>query len=883
VTQQISWKRLEEIPVASGLTFYERERDLFLSLESPIWPSDEVNPPGWNTRTDIAYEGTTYRVLERQILSTSDADARRIRSAGEKAYAAHQRAAKEAGERPQKAEDFLIDIEGNPVLRERLLRFPSVPIYGLGPASTLPHRAPAGFHSFRVLDHPERTGSVGRVYLLQHGLNEIPGAELFYRLAGWILAGDPDAACIVRPFPGHLTRYSVNSRFAETPLDRYLEDSAELFRHYLRFMIETRWFLSTIAPRNRYSSLAGAGLVGTREVGETDEESRSDLGTLARSVSAEYASIRDAVASRSVNADRLPLPPTVASIEDSLGALRAVLGWNPTTKPAVPNPVAAEAPTVHAIGYSLGGFVSQSVFMTWPYVVSTCTTICSGGALRDLAPTAFAHPEEWQTLVHSLRYQLDRLMSDGELAARDGDPVLGMDGELYDYLLRIFYEVFEQDYRSSYQSRVSEYLRRIWFIVGGNDPIVRPQSVLDAAPAEGANIFSIADMSHFLSTARLARHPGETEQREFWLPQLGGILPAFAQEGEYSAQRSLANGWRKDDNSAYSNGSKPRKLASAIDESERLLAGVDGSLASPTFERFLDALCAKASETGHLFIFRNDIPTFMLSEEYQVYRAKSLHHSDDKVRAYLEGLERRRAALLGVEGESEGMGRRLTVVLPSDAVDRLGRSFRPGMAQPTSEAPMGGFRLPKGVKKSDLAKSEREGFLDRLASEPGSNDPNVWRFTPGPIAVDGSDGIIDEALRIEAIRETIPFLKEDSFKGQEQLAVTRLPDLWLYVSRDALLPSSQGRIGGEVALISSFARIFTDKAFEKDKRNSSIPVEQPVEWIQKDQIRGLVVSRAKNNPRHRGRTILERREFGRLAVHASVALLRSERWVEGGS
>ena len=76
--------------------------------------------------------------------------------------------------------------------------------------------------------------------------------EFFYKFAADIireseLRGER-AICIIRPFPGHLTRYSTNPRFAESPLEHYLDDSLELFRHYLRYMVETQWLLSALAP-----------------------------------------------------------------------------------------------------------------------------------------------------------------------------------------------------------------------------------------------------------------------------------------------------------------------------------------------------------------------------------------------------------------------------------------------------------------------------------------------------------------------------------------------------------------------------------------------------------------------------------------------------------
>ena len=176
---------------------------------------------------------------------------------------------------------------------------------------------------------------------------------------------------------------------------------------------------------------------------------------------------------------------------------------------------------------SLGGFVAQSVFMAWPFAVSSCTTICAGGSLRELAPTAFAHPEEWQTLLHSLRYELDAAMTDGRLA-RTATLLLALKCSSTVIFERVFYEIFEQEYRGSYQTRVSEYNRRLLFVVGGNDPIVRPRSVLDAAPPEGINLIEIAGLSHFLEHKHAPSE--ERAQREYWLPEIAEVISRFGKE-----------------------------------------------------------------------------------------------------------------------------------------------------------------------------------------------------------------------------------------------------------------------------------------------------------------------------------------------------------------
>ena len=116
--------------------------------------------------------------------------------------------------------------------------------------------------------------------------------------------------------------------------------------------------------------------------------------------------------------------------------------------------------------------------------MSGCATICSGGALNQISPTSFAHPEEWQSLTHSLRYRLDAATLSGLFAERvraGHAKICGMPAQSFDYFRKVFYEVFDKIYCAAYQSRLSEYMQRVVFVVGGNDPIVKTRHVLDAA------------------------------------------------------------------------------------------------------------------------------------------------------------------------------------------------------------------------------------------------------------------------------------------------------------------------------------------------------------------------------------------------------------------
>ena len=161
-----------------------------------------------------------------------------------------------------------------------------------------------------------------------------------------------------------------------------------------------------------------------------------------------------------------------------------------------------------------------------------------GGAIRALSPTAFANPEEWQAVLHTLRPELEQSMLRGRISRQRGR-ITGMRRRTIPYFQRIFDQVFLQEDKASYEARLAEYGTRMLFIGGGNDPIVKPKEILDASPAEGITMLSIANLTHFLDTE--PRSDRESEQREFWLPEAAGLIARAAERaGDLREQERLA-------------------------------------------------------------------------------------------------------------------------------------------------------------------------------------------------------------------------------------------------------------------------------------------------------------------------------------------------------
>lgn len=835
------------------------ERDQSLELDSESWPG-KLQVPGW-----LGEDGP---FLRRLLWPTGHNEKRGP------LLKAHP--ATRAGER----KDGLptrVTFEQQVLLRETMVRFPSAPLAEMsGDPTAQPNWRPSSFHSIRILDHPDRKGAAERVYLFVNGLNETAGWDLFYRLSSWIIRDDPSAVCIARPLPGHLSRYAMSSAaFCELPLDRYMANATHLFRHFVRYMIEAQWLLSVLAPRDRYTTLAGARLVGTR-VGGLGAPSRMNAHQLAEEVKSEWDHL---AAARNAQLDDQELSrqsPSISAIEESIETIRNLVGWAGIEKPKVPEDSVVERPSVHAVGYSLGGFVAQSMFMTWPYAVASCTTVCSGGALSDLSPVAFAHAEEWTTLTHSLRPWLELAMVGGVFQAdAEYGRVLGVRPELFEYFLRIFTDVFQQDFKPGYKTRISEYLRRLLFVVGGNDPIVRPRSVLDAAPNEGTNFISVAGLTHFLhSAAPIDR--SEAAQRDFWLPQIGHLLVEFAEEAEEVHHESLVRAWRKDDNSSYPRDAVSAEQPAVLSQADQLRLGTDGDLDWELFDRFLGSLIRQArTHEGYVFILRNEIPTFMLPPEYQIHRAKALHHSDDRIRRYLDGLAWRQEELLELAG-----GHGVIVLLPESALDRLAFGYRHGHSPATSETCMGEFMLPVDRRPAELPEDVVAEFRSTWLAPGQRSGPHVRVFEPGSVLRDASTVLPYEHAGGLDLPEVLEDLWEHKLLGKRDKAtVTRLPDAWMMVAAGEVLEAvpdpGAPRMGHALnQFVSQFARPLASPTFvRRTGRRKS-----PEQWRKYDQMRAIILARTTNNPRYRGRVLVRERDFSTLAVHSALALLRSKEW-----
>ncbi len=797
-----------------------RERDLQLGLKHPRWPmegcslgeSDEEPPPGaepWQRK-----EGFLYRTIAPK-------------------------------QQP---------------LWEVMLRFPNAPIYGLHERGRrAPQiRARPNSHTLRVIgllpDTPKDLGVSERrirdVYILHNGLNETTDAELHYQLASRLLEQSKrPAVCILRPFPNHLTRYPYNAAFAERPLDSFLLDAGDLFRQFVRFMLETRWLLSILVPRTDYDVMTGGKLVP-----------RGDSTALAQLIADEWKKM-DSASLKDPHRPRMAQPDVDwRTVKTTIDVLRnELLHWKAFEGSAIPNAADDEPPAVHVVGYSLGGFLAQSAFFAWPYAISSCVTLFGGGELRKLAPTAFAEPEEWQSVLHSLRYELDRAMT---RSLRPGNRnIRGVDQETFEYLLRVFYEVFLQYYQGSYKTRMAEFIQRMLFVTGGQDPIVSPDNVLEAAPPEGVNLISIAGMSHF---PMKPKERVQQEQREFWLEQLGQIVPAFSEVADERRLDVLHRSWLNEDKSDLHEEAMKAYEAykDELDEiGEPPTSGVVTTgvpLADRWFGKEIEHLSGfiTGGSKGWVLVSRNEVPPVFQTEDVLRRYAASLHHSEDHAADEFKlALERQEALTDGRD--------RVTLIVTDSAIkaDRAGEKT---IFPSRSETP--------GVPR--LSKAQREAATDHFVEQWLKHESKAVRvLTPGEF----DPAVLKNRRLVELVQ------RRDEAGANIQIRF--LPDVWIGFHEELLaqiearhVPASVrgARRRAELAIV-GWAVALLEERRKANRRDEAGAGEEQTDWailegaLDERTISIVEFSRAGLNPRYRGKRLTEPKRASDVLVHWALA------------
>ena len=745
---------------------------------------------------------------------------------------------------------------GEVSLREAILRFPSAPLFGI--QSQLDYQVrmePVHQHTLRLLTS-SRSGerpAIKKLFLLFNGVNEIDYFDFYYELASLLIGNaeeNSEVACLIPPFPAHLTRYPLFGKYAEKPLQRFITDPSDLFRQYLRFIVEMQWLLSALVPVSYYPVTPGIPLLA-----EDMEPSggRSKTEILSNIIYRDWKAI--------FKSQRRGKEILEADVCQAITVLRKLIGWKASTSKLVDrNPkLPLDPPQIHVIGYSLGGYLAQSVFFTWPFAIGSCTTLCSGGALNSLRPEKFIHEEEWRAITHGLKYELESGMLEGRLKAdKPAAPqsVCGIPVSFFTSHFQTFNDIFLQDPHGSYRHRVSEFAPRLFFVVGGNDPIVSTQSVLDTSPPGGINMIEIAKLSHFI-----ARERGEWPS--FWLPTIAGIISSFSAHSEQLLRDSMLvhlwneettdgalNTWlisEKEIKQRQASGTLQRRTKADLRESEPL----DSDRIQTAILQVVDIL----QTNGFLLTLRNQIPDTLMGQQVLHRRGTVPHYADFEIRRFWERLQEQRLTMLQ-------HAPRITLVIPG----RLNEWF---VRRPST---LSFKHLPVVRELPDRERQQRiwDDFLGDWEETAA-----LYRFDPEHPAE-----ISSPVFKLERM------IREDTGTPSNRWVLNCLPDTWISLSKDVITSLAGGIVSREdiredihAKLADRMCMIYSGKRRKKRgermkdaEREAS---EDLVNWVESGGLRIIRISAAQSSPRFLGERIWNPDVVVDLLTHSALALARS--------
>jgi hypothetical protein len=377
-------------------------------------------------------------------------------------------------------------------------------------------------------------------------------------------------------------------------------------------------------------------------------------------------------------------------------------------------------------------------------------------------------------------------------------------------------------------------------VVGGSDPIVRTQNVLDAGPPEGMTLLQLAGVSHFPSPQAGEsdeRAAIEKEQRKLWLPEVGGMIARFSRRSSRALQATLAQCWQ--DSSGATPSEPPGPRYTALEQP----GGSEGlALDSAAFERELDRLVdfLDGDPPGCLLISRNELPPVFLGERGFLFHAAALHHSEELITRYTAAIRRRADKL-------EERTDRVRLLIPQQTEEWFNERREQLALFSKSETP-GAARAPSDEDLQAMWEHFRSRWIRRGAvSLVTAGEYRGGKLRNIGIPVAGAYGL-----------RAVP--------------LTILPDLWIGLSH-ALCSRLLGEDPDDLShVLDGLVKRAAKLAVKEEDA-----VDRLKEDLKADDIRVVKVSAAELNPRYRGQRLVGDHEVRRALVHWALSYRASKR------
>jgi len=392
------------------------------------------------------------------------------------------------------------------------------------------------------------------------------------------------------------------------------------------------------------------------------------------------------------------------------------------------------------------------------------------------------------------------------------------------------------------------------FVVGGNDPVVTPRSVLDSAPEGGLNLLEIGGLGHFLG----GRPGDDSDQQSFWVPEVAALIDRFAARIGEKHQVEQRFAWFKKDMRSPARSQSQWNKEFADLRSQTAGSGVrtsegkgphrrqpaeviaidrEGALPTALFERCLDDLMARLrKEGGMLFILRNEIPTFLLPAFVVREVASALYHEDAGIVRSCHGVAARWQFV-------EKHVHKICVVLPWNAKTLMSSMDRT-RDYPSQSETTGGRLDDRSPAAEDVWRQAETRCLALARRSPES----VRRF-------DGRTPIGTQLEQKSLLRLVNPL---------EHVAA--VPDCWVWVSNEFLGWRDSGSMTMDDAI----------DALKEEAPKVLADENNVAAAIRDKHLRIVTVSRARFNPRFRGRLLVTAADARRMLTHAVLCISTSQ-------
>ena len=274
-------------------------------------------------------------------------------------------------------------------------------------------------------------------------------------------------------------------------------------------------------------------------------------------------------------------------------------------------------------------------------------------------------------------------------------------------------------------------------------------------------------------------------------------------------------------------------------------------LTSVAFGEDLETLLKMVKEKqGALFVARNKVPTVFLGDEAPRVFGAALHHSEERLARYVDGLHARAELIKEVK--------ELTVVIPDKTERWLFETSPPFYAK--SEVP--GARTPSVQQRQSM-----------------------WASFTGTWCRTGSVRF----FRAGACRSKHPLAQAVKtwirLESQDELHVTTLPDIWLGCAASVLGPeredSRDKRRAGAIVRVAT--DLITEAIEHRDAQDGTAKrheltgekSERLARAIDEGSVHAIKVSGAAFNPRYRGQRLNDWPDVRDAVVHLALTYLMS--------